>query len=100
MNVEHLRANVERGMTAAGITILLANVCSRLFFASSAFDTPEREAWRGAVDVSAWLTLLWVIIAVVFLAIRGGEAGTPFQKAFVLNVILALLLFAEFCFSR
>ena len=100
MNIEYLSANVTKWCTTAGITVLLASISSRLLFATSSFDTPERGAWFGAVAASAWLTILWVIIAAVLFAIRGRKTGTLFQIVFVMNAIVALLLLAEFCFSR
>jgi|SRR5581483_11481966 len=93
-------ANVTKWCTTAGITVLLASISSRLLFATSSFDTPERGAWFGAIAASALLTLLWVILASVLLAIYRSKTGTLFQTVFVMNAIVALLLFAEFCLSR
>jgi len=91
-------ARVVKGMTIAGITLLLSFVGAVLLITTSPSDSGQRGAGHGALFAASWLTVAWVIGATGLAILRWRATGVGFRAILVVNAVLVCLLLAQFWF--
>jgi hypothetical protein len=78
----------EKAVTTAGIALFVCFLISRLLLLNSSFDTGQRGFALGVVSGSIGLTLLWFVIAVVFVLVRIGKMPRRFWAVLALNGLI------------
>jgi len=86
--------SLQRAMTTAGITVLIAFVGSCLLMWNAPYHSDQRGFAWGALKAASWLEVVWVPIAVA-LAIRWRGRPTRFLIVLLLNSVVFCLLIAD-----
>jgi len=91
-----LDTRVERSLTVIGITLWVVFVCSCLVLRNFHYHALQREAAINALNITAWLELLWTVAAATLAVIRWRITTLKFLLALLANGFAVCILLAEF----